>query len=161
MTRFARQPRLLLQRTRLRSIALLYVAMMLTVSHPQANDLSQFEALLADLEAAVELADVERWLSAFASQAIVMPPTSPPVRGLDAIRALYEPAFSGYSAIAVDYQLEDVQWEGNLATIHYSGRSTLTRETGDSYETKTHYVDILQRQPDGSWLISLHAWSRY
>ena len=142
-------------------MALLIVAMIPAVSHPQANDQSQFEALLADLEAAVEHADIERWLSAFSAQAIVMPPTSPPVRGHDAIRALYEPAFSGYSAIAVDYRLEGIQWEGNLATIHYSGRATLTRETGDTYESKTHHVDILQRQPDGSWLISVHTWSRY
>ncbi len=39
--------------------------------------------------------------------------------------------------------------------------ATLVRENGDSYQTNTHYIDVLERQEDGGWLISLHAWSRY
>ncbi len=121
---------------------------------------ARLEAKLAEIEAIVEAADNDAWVGLFANDAVAMPPNSPPARGVDAIRALYAPAFDGYADISVDYTLMDLQIEGGLAVMRYAGEATLTPQPGESYQTSTHYVDVLRRQPDGDWKITLHAWSR-
>jgi uncharacterized protein (TIGR02246 family) len=124
------------------------------------SERAKLEAKLAEIEAIVETGDNEAWVGLFAEDAVAMPPNSPPAQGLDAIRALYEPAFDGYADISVDYTLMDVEIEGPLAVMRYAGQATLTRESGQSYQSSTHYVDALRQQPDGEWKITLHAWSR-
>lgn len=141
-----------------------YIAMIAAVVWPvwvvAAQPVASFEAKLQAIESIVEAADNEAWVALFAEDAVVMPPNGRPVRGSDAIRALYAPAYEGYASIQVDFQLEAVDTEGDLAVLRYSGEATLTRESGQSYHSSTHYVDVLRRQPDGTWLITLHAWSR-
>ena len=96
--------------------------------------------------------DVDKTVSYYADDAVVMPPNSPPLSGKEPIRSLWQgmlgaPGFSGGWA---DTHVE-VARSGELAYVRGTYEFTKNDASGKPMTDKGKYVEIWKKQPDGSW----------
>jgi len=76
--------------------------------------------------------------------------------GKDAIRALFSTDSEGYTILKHENKVEDTKISGNLATVRGSFvGSFIHKESGDTLNIKEAWVDICERQADGSWKMAL------
>jgi uncharacterized protein (TIGR02246 family) len=94
-----------------------------------------------------------------ANDAVLMPPSAPAIVGRNAIRRWAQNFFSRYT-IKFSITSEEIKVSGNVAIRHFTAVGTYTPVAGgDTIEFDQKYLDILQKQKDGSWQISYHVWS--
>lgn len=95
----------------------------------------------------------------FAEQGVLMPPGAPVMTGREAVRAYYQKIFdeyetdleSGYDAVGVD---------GALAYGQGFAKVTLRPRAGGPPTSSTaKYINVLARQPDGSWKTTHDIWN--
>lgn len=104
--------------------------------------------------------DIERVLSLYAPDAVLMPPGEAPVQGRAAIRPRYEGLFAAYTP-AIEGRIDELAVDGTTAFVrgHNGGRlvplgDALPRELDDVY------LMLLRREKDGAWRISHLIWHR-
>ena len=108
----------------------------------------------SEMVAALNVRDVDQWLSHFADDARMLPPGEPPVIGKDAIRKLIE----GYLALptfAVAHHLESVV----VATSGDLAYDTYSYEMGKPVVESGKDVSLYRKGPDGSWKLIIDMWS--
>lgn len=107
--------------------------------------------------AALNSRDVEGVVSTYANDAVVMPPTDETLAGTDRIRTYME----GVAGKAVKHNgvdLYDVRRDGD--TVYAAGVwSATVLEDGQPKLVGGNIVNVLQRQPDGSWKTRLQTWN--
>ena len=104
--------------------------------------------------------DVERILSYWTDDAIVLPPGLPAVVGKDSLRryvqsSLEIPGFKiGWTSTEVT-----LSSDGNLAYL--VGRNTVTMDAPDGRTTRTEgrAVTIWRRESDGEWRCAIDIWN--
>jgi ketosteroid isomerase-like protein len=105
--------------------------------------------------------NVDSVLSAFVSDAVVMPPNEPAVNGHDNLRAWAEGMYQQFS-VSGQYLSSDVTVAGDWAIQRYTYRLTLTPKAGgESMEESGKGLHVFQRQPAaaGRWLIVQDIWN--
>ena len=120
------------------------------------------ETVLIKLDAewskAVAAKDVEKTMSYYADDALMMPPNIPTLTGKESIRTLWKslleaPGFAGaWTATKVDVS-------GNLSYVTGTYEITETDDTGKPMTDKGKYVEVWKKQPDGSWKSVAHMFS--
>lgn len=103
--------------------------------------------------------DVETILAQYAPDAEVMAPGNPRAVGHDAIRALVEKESAGMQAAGVAITLNDddkAAASGDLG--HHSGSYVVKDATGAVVDSG-NYLAVMQRQPDGRWLMIRDTWN--
>jgi uncharacterized protein (TIGR02246 family) len=106
--------------------------------------------------------DPARVMATLTSDAVIFPSTLKPIAGKDAIRRFWFPAGQSTRVVAMEQVIEDVSVEQGMAVV--SGRGSLTfvtRTNGADTSPRSQaswFVNILRRQPDGSWLIWKRMW---
>lgn len=139
----------------------LFVVTLLIACAPAQDptaDTSELTRQLVEIEQ-LRTPDAETYLSYFASDAILLPPDLPAIGGKEAALAFYNSAFEGVSALRLDYSDPIIDLDGDMATRRYSGTAEITIGANDeTIVSRTKYLDILKRQPDGTWKISIHSW---
>jgi uncharacterized protein (TIGR02246 family) len=76
--------------------------------------------------------------------------------GKDAIRTLFSTDTEGYKILKHENKVEDMRISGDLATVRGSFLgSFIHKESGDTINIKEVWVDICERQSDGSWKMTL------
>ena len=96
--------------------------------------------------------DVDKTVSYYADDAIVIPPNSPALTGKEPIRAMWKgmlgaPGFSGgWKATKVD-----VARSGDLAYVSGSYEMTENDATGKPMTDKGKYLEVWKKQADGTW----------
>jgi ketosteroid isomerase-like protein len=76
--------------------------------------------------------------------------------GKDAIRTLFSMNSEGYIILKHENKVEDTKISGDLATVRGSFLGLfIHKESGDTINIKEAWVDICERQADGSWKMAL------
>ena len=146
----------------LRVSALVFVVFILTFAtacqtQATADTRAADEAALRKLDdewskAAASSRDVEKTVSYYSDDAVVMPPNIPTLTGKEPIRALWKsmvesPSFSGgWQATKVD-----IARSGDLAYVSGNYEFKETDAGGKPITDKGKYLEIWKKQTDGSW----------
>jgi len=77
--------------------------------------------------------------------------------GKDAIRSAFNSYANQKTLLKLENKVEDTWISGDLATVRGSYSETFIRkEAGDTINEKGVWVDVCERQPDGSWKMVLN-----
>jgi len=96
--------------------------------------------------------DVEKTISYYSDDAVVMPPNIPTLTGKEPIRTLWKsilesPSFSGgWNATKVE-----VARSGDLAYVNGNYEFNEKDERGKPIVDKGKFLEVWKKQPDGSW----------
>ena len=106
--------------------------------------------------------DPERVMATLTPDAVLYPSTLPPVAGSGAIRAFWFPSSSATRVVGMELQIDRVHVDGNTAVTSGLGSLTFVVIT-NGVESPPHtqrswHVNVLRRQPDGSWRIWQRMW---
>jgi ketosteroid isomerase-like protein len=105
-------------------------------------------------------AQADAYVLDVADDAVWMPQNAAPVRGKAAVRAYIEEFFRTYILETDSQVIESLDADGELASRRFMTDGTyVIRATGKRVAFDQKYIDVLKKQPDGSWKITLHMWS--
>jgi uncharacterized protein (TIGR02246 family) len=122
----------------------------------QVADVAQVYELWNEYAAAAIDGNMERWIALWIDEAIQMPPGAPRRVGKAEIRREMQPLFDRFDTSRMIIQPEEVRILGDRAYSH--GTFELEMATKDGGETKSYsgkFLDVLEKQVDGSWKIAI------
>ena len=128
-----------------------------TQSQPAADTRAADEATLKNLDAewskaAAVTKDVDKTVSYYADDALVLPPNSPVLTGKEPIRAMWKgmlstPGFGGgWKATKVE-----VSRSGDMGYVTGSYEFSQTDASGKPMTDKGKFLEVWKKQADGSW----------
>jgi uncharacterized protein (TIGR02246 family) len=95
----------------------------------------------------------------FTDDALLMAPGQPTAQGKEAVQTYYQSIFDTYHTALTSYY-DEVKVDGDLAYGRGFAEVTLTPKAGGEPVTSTaKYLNILQRQPDGTWKTTHDIWN--
>lgn len=145
------------------AIALL---LFLTCTSEESSDIDSYqqdkEAITAVSSARAEAfnnSDASEIAEHFTKDAVLMAPGVPATEGREAVRDYYQSIFDDFEPVLESHYVE-IEIDGDLA--YGRGVATVTLHpkdgTGASVST-SKYLNILQRQPDGTWKTTHDIWN--
>jgi uncharacterized protein (TIGR02246 family) len=122
----------------------------------QVADVAQIYTLWKCYAEAASEGDLERWMALWAEDAIQMPPGAPSRVGRAEIRRTMRLLFERSRSRVVIIQPEEVRILGDRAYAHgtYVVEMVL-RFGGETEICSGKFLDILEKQVDGSWKIAI------
>lgn len=110
--------------------------------------------------AASEGRDVERILSFWTDDAVVLPPGLPPVVGKDALRQYVEGSMQ-IPGFRITWESKDATLspDGQLAYLFSRNAVTMNSTDGTPVTTEGRAVTIWRREPDGEWRCAVDIWN--
>jgi uncharacterized protein (TIGR02246 family) len=126
----------------------------------QSDEQSAIRAVDAELVAALNARDVERWLRCFAPDAKLMPPGAPPVAGREAIRTFVAELLT-IPDFSVAHHLESVEVSrgGDLGWVSYTYELTIRDAGGSPVVDRGKDITGYRKAADGRWLVVVDMWS--
>jgi len=121
-------------------------------SGTQAADEATLRKLDDEWSKAAGAKDVDKTISYYSDDAVVMPPNIPTLTGKEAIRTLWKsmldsPAFSGgWKATKVE-----VARSGDLAYVSGTYEFNEKDDSGKPITDKGKYLEVWKKQADGNW----------
>ena len=95
----------------------------------------------------------------FTKTGVLMAPGSSAQTGRSAVEEYYQSVFDEFETSLNSYY-EEVEVSGDLAFGRGIAEVELTPKSGgDTIYSTSKYINILQRQPDGSWLTTHDIWN--
>ncbi len=123
------------------------------------GDLAAIRKLFAENAVALTAGDLAALAGIYEEDAIELPPNSPALTGWEAIRSTLENGFKGIK-VAATIKVVEVSAAKSWAFARGTYRTVTTPEGGGQPTVATgNWLDILRRQPDGSWKIARSTWS--
>jgi uncharacterized protein (TIGR02246 family) len=124
-----------------------------------AKDVAAIESMSAARAKAFNEGDADAIAIHFADDGILMPPGQAAVTGRPAVASYYQTIFEEYAA-ELTSGYKEVKVSGDLAIGRGYAEVRLTpRAGGESVVSTAKYLNVLQRQPDGSWLTTHDIWN--
>jgi ketosteroid isomerase-like protein len=107
---------------------------------------------------ALSRGDATRAASLYAPNAHLLPPSANPMVGREEIRAFWQ---AGIDAGVAEVALTAAGTEQNDGLAYETGRYVIRVEPADGNRVveRGHYVQVYQRQPDGSWQKAVEIFS--
>jgi uncharacterized protein (TIGR02246 family) len=122
----------------------------------QVVDVAQIYELWNDFAAAANDRDMECWLSFWLDDGIQMPPGAPRRVGKAEIRQGMQPLFERFDISNMTIQPEEVRILGDWANAHGTYEFEMVpKQGGEAKRCSGKFLDILQKQVDGSWKIAV------
>lgn len=129
------------------------------VTSSQEEDVAAITAVSEARAQAFNESDAQGIAVHFTENAILMAPGAPAAQGHEAVAAYYQSIFDEYEPVLESYY-EEVEVSGDMAYGRGEAKVTLTpREGGPTTTSTSKYLNILQRQPDGSWQTTHDVWN--
>lgn len=120
----------------------------------QSEDVAAIRKLAKDWSTGWDRGDTEALLSLYTNDPVLMPQGQPAVTGKNAIRALYQSFFEGFT-VKGEGRVVEIEVSGDLGYFWSSYALTATpRSGGDQIKGEGKSVFIVRRQDDNSWKIS-------
>ena len=102
--------------------------------------------------------DIDKVLSLYAADAILMPPNAPPLQGRAAIRPNYEALFAAFDP-AIDGRIDEACAGGSVAYVRgHNGGRFVSRGSAPARTLNDFYLMLLRVDADGAWRISHLIW---
>ena len=102
--------------------------------------------------------DVETILVSYAPDAVVLPPNSPAVQGIVAIRQLWESLLAaGYRNAA--FELDEIKYWGDVALAIGRYKVQISNAADAIEEDRGKYVGHWRRTPDGQFRVTVSMWA--
>src|SRR6266513_2211098 len=129
-----------------------------------ADTKSAIEKALRDLDAkwsaAAGAKDVDKTVSYYAADAIVMPPNAPAATTKEAIRSAWkEMLTSPGAAISWKATKVEVAKSGDMACVSGTYEETTTDASGKPVKDRGKYVEVWEKQADGTWKVVADIWN--
>ena len=122
-------------------------------------DVSEIKALSATRAKAFNEGNADAIATAFTESGILMAPDKTSTTGRGAVREYYQRIFDQYRT-SLESGYEEVRVSGNLAYgVGYAKVKLVTHNGGDTLVSTAKYINILERQDDGSWLTTHDIWN--
>ncbi len=100
--------------------------------------------------------DWDAWIDVFTEDAVRMPPNITIIEGREAIRARAEASQPFTSFTVTPLEIDGL---GDLAFARGTFTSTRAPEDADPITESGKFIQILRKQPDGSWRIFRDIWN--
>ena len=95
----------------------------------------------------------------FTDDALLMAPGKPAARGRQAVQSYYQSIFDTYHPV-LESHYDEVQVSGNIGYGRGSAKVTLIPKSGgDTLFSTSKYINIMQKQEDGSWKTTHDIWN--
>ncbi len=94
--------------------------------------------------------DIDGLLSLYEPQGVLVPQHGAPLVGPAAIRTFFEAFGDAKMSIRMNV-FKVVRAGADMAVLYNDWTATLTAPPGDRTEMQGHALEIVRRQPDGSW----------
>ena len=95
----------------------------------------------------------------FTEDAVLMAPGKPATYGKDSVQAYYQGIFDQYETELESYY-EEVEVSGDLAYGRGKAKvKLLPKDGGETLYSTAKYLNILKRQPDGTWKTTHDIWN--
>jgi uncharacterized protein (TIGR02246 family) len=143
-------------------IALLSFAFVCLAS--AADTKSAIEKALRDLDAqwsaAAGAKDLDKTVSFYSDDAVVMPPNAPSATTKEAIRSAWKEMLTNPGA-AISWKATKVEVakSGDLAYVSGTYEDTMTDASGKPVKDRGKYVVIFKKQADGTWKVVADIWN--
>ena len=125
----------------------------------EASDISDIKALSEARAKAFNEGDANFIANAFTESGMLLAPAMKSGRGREAVRKYYQSIFDQYKTF-LESGYEEVKVSGNLAYgVGYAKVKLVPRSGGDTLFSTAKYINILERQNDGSWLTTHDIWN--
>lgn len=129
------------------------------VQHNNAHDISEIKALSATRAKAFNEGNADVIANAFTESAVLMAPDARSMTGREAVRGYYQHIFDQYKTF-LESDYEEVKVSGDLGYgVGFARVKLVPHNGGDTLVSTAKYVNILQRQDDGSWLTTHDIWN--
>jgi uncharacterized protein (TIGR02246 family) len=123
------------------------------------EDIQAIKEGFAEWEAGVDAANIDKSLTSFADDVILVPPNEPAYFGKEAFQSYFQRIFDRF-IVNEKYVVKDVRVSGDLAFAHITYSGTYTPKAGgDPNTSKGNVINIVEKQPDGVWKIIYSTWS--
>ena len=125
---------------------------------------TKIEQELRDLDAkwsaAAGAKDIDKTISYYAEDAIVMPPNAPSAKTRETIRTAWkEMLTTPGAAIRWKTTKVEVAKAGDLACVSGTYEETMTEASGKPVKDYGKYVEIFKKQADGTWKVVADIWN--
>jgi uncharacterized protein (TIGR02246 family) len=128
------------------------------VCEPAEAEVAKVRAVAMGIVAADNARDIERVLSYYGDDAVLMPPGESAVAGRTAIRPRYESLFAQFDP-RIETRLDEACVSGDLAIVRgHNGGRMLGRAGAAEKRLDDAFLMVLRRGPDGEWRISHLMW---
>jgi len=141
-------------------IALLSLAFVCLASAADTKVEQTLRDLDAQWSAAAEAKDVDKTVSYYAADAIVMPPNASSAKTKEAIRSAWkEMLTSPGAAISWKATKVEVAKAGDFAYVSGTYEETMTDASGKSVKDRGKYVELFKKQANGTWKVIVDIWN--
>ena len=135
-----------------------------TFGSPAAAADTKIEQDLRDLDAkwsaAAGAKDIDKTVSYYSEDAVVMPPNAPSAKTRETIRSAWkEMLTTPGAAIRWKATKVEVAKSGDLAYVSGTYEETMTDASGKSVKDHGKYVEIFKQQADGTWKVVADIWN--
>ena len=118
-------------------------------------DIQAFKEIDAKWDKAVFAGDADAFMALVTDDYIRMEPDEPAMVGKEAFRESQQSFFDKYSLQDSDNVIEEIRLAGDWAYVRGSWSGTIIPKGGrDPISSSDKWIDIRERQSDGSWKIS-------
>jgi len=125
----------------------------------EATDIANVKALSATRAKAFNEGNAKVIASAFTENGILMAPGKKSTTGREAVREYYQGIFDQYKTF-LESGYEEVKVSGDLAYgVGFAKVKLVPHNGGDTLVSTAKYINILQRQENGSWLTTHDLWN--
>jgi uncharacterized protein (TIGR02246 family) len=121
-----------------------------------ASDVAQVYELWNDYAAFCHAGDLERWMTLWINDGLQLAPDEPPRVGKEQIQAGMRPGFDHFVMSSMVINSEEVRILGDQAYSHGTYTfDVMSKEGGGTKSLSGKFLDILEKQVDGSWKIAI------
>ena len=141
-------------------IALLSFAFVGTATAGDTKIEQDLRDLDAKWSAAAGAKDIDKTVSYYSEDAVVMPPNAPSAKTRETIRSAWkEMLTTPGAAIRWKATKVEVAKSGDLAYVSGTYEETMTDATGKPVNDHGKYVEIFKKQADGTWKVVADIWN--
>lgn len=128
-------------------------------SQDETSDISKIKALSAARARAFNEGNASIIANAFTENGMLLAPAMKSGKGREAVRKYYQSIFDQYKTF-LESGYEEVKVSGDLAYgVGFAKVKLVPHSGGDTLVSTAKYINILERQNDGSWLTTHDIWN--
>jgi uncharacterized protein (TIGR02246 family) len=125
---------------------------------------TKMEEALRDLDAkwsaAAGAKDIDKTVSYYSEDAVVMPPNAPSAKTRETIRSAWKEMLTTPGA-AISWRATKIEVanSGDLACVRGTYEEAMTDASGKSVKDHGKYVEVWKKQADGTWKVVADIWN--